>query len=74
MLLVLKKIARKAINFPRWTVRKIINLLRWIVIKTIHLPQVFRAANYWWSLTNCGGIPIPQESMPPVQVSLFGEA
>lgn len=52
MLLVLKKIARKAINFPRWTVRKIINLLRWIVIKTIHLPQVFRAANYWWSLTN----------------------
>jgi SAM-dependent methyltransferase len=52
MLLVLKKVARKAINLPRWTVRKIINVLRWIVIKTIHLPQLFRAAHYWWSLTN----------------------
>ena len=52
MLLLLKKIVRKAINFPRWTVRKIINLMRWVVIKTIHLPRLFWAARYWWSLTN----------------------
>lgn len=52
MLLSLKKIVIKAINYLRWTVRKVINLIRWVVIKTIDLPRLFWAARYWWSLTN----------------------
>lgn len=52
MLLTLKKIVIKAINYLRWTVRKVINLIRWVVIKTIDLPRLFWAARYWWSLTN----------------------
>lgn len=52
MLLSLKKLVIKAINYLRWTVRKVINLIRWVVIKTIDLPRLFWAARYWWSLTN----------------------
>lgn len=52
MLLSLKKIVIKAINYLRWTVRRVINLIRWVVIKTIDLPRLFWAARYWWSLTN----------------------